>query len=187
MTNSSSNSAQPSLETERLLLRPFRADDGNNLFRLYGNPEVMNIRKIGLQTREQSNLQLAEIVDHWQRRGFGLAAVMEKSTSAFIGECGLRERVPGLDEIELSYGLVPDAWGRGYASEAGKAALDHGLNELRLETIYAHARADNHASRRVLEKLGFLLVEYLDKDAAHQVARYAIVRDNQMAQEDKAS
>ena len=187
MTNSSSTSAQASLETERLLLRPFRVDDGDNLFRLYGDPGVMNIRKIGLQTREQSDLQLAEIVEHWERRKFGLCAVMEKSTSAFIGECGLRERLPGLDEIELSYGLVPDAWGQGYASEAGKAALDHGLNALRLETIYAHARADNHASRRVLEKLGFSLVNYLDKDAGHQVARYAIVRDNQMVQEDKAS
>ena len=79
------------LETERLRLRPFRASDGEALFRLYGDPAVMAIRKIGVQTRAGSDAQLAEILDHWARREFGLLAVLAREDGGFLGECGLRE------------------------------------------------------------------------------------------------
>jgi ribosomal-protein-alanine N-acetyltransferase len=143
------------IETERLRLRPFEATDGDLLYILYGDARVMSIRKIGPQTRAQSDAQLSEVVDHWCRHGIGLWAVFEKASGAFFGECGLREIETGGEEIELSYGLVPEAWGRGLGSEAGQAALVHGFDVAGLETVYAVARADNKRSRRVMEKLGF--------------------------------
>jgi ribosomal-protein-alanine N-acetyltransferase len=155
MTQSPQTRSGREIETERLLLRPFTRADGEMLFSLYGDARVMSIRKIGPQTRAQSEAQLLEIVSHWRRRGFGLWAVLEKTSGAFIGECGLREIAAGGPEIELSYGLLPETWGRGLGSEAARAALAFGLEVAGLRTIYAIARADNGRSRRLMEKLGF--------------------------------
>jgi len=163
----------PTLETERLHLRPFTAADGDALYTLYGDPRVMSIRKIGLQSRAQSDAQLREILQHWCQHGFGLFAAIEKADGTFLGECGLRHIAPDSDESELSYGLVPQAWGRGYATEAAAAALAHGLDELGLKTIYAIARADNFRSHRVMQKLGMRLVEEADKGET-RIVRYAI-------------
>lgn len=145
------------LETKRLLLRPFTPRDGEDLFRLYGDAQVMAIRKIGTQSRTESDAQLAEIVAHWARRGFGLWAVIEQATGRFIGECGLREIGPGNDDIELSYGLIPETWGRGYATEASRVVLARGFGELGLPEIFALGRKDNDASLGVMNKLGLTL------------------------------
>lgn len=161
------------LTTERLLLRPFRASDGDLLFTLYGDARVMAIRKIGLQTRAQSDAQLAEILDHWRTHGFGLYAVIERTSGRFLGECGLRRIAPDDADIELSYGLVPEAWGKGYGSEASAAVLAHGLGRLGLATVYAIARADNARSRRVMEKLGFRF-EKEWSSGEKRVVRYVI-------------
>ncbi len=146
------------IETKRLRLRPFDPDDGGDLFRLYGDPRVMAIRKIGVQTREGSDEQLSQILDHWDRRGFGLLAVLDRDAGRFLGECGLREMAGRDSPIELSYGLLPVAWGAGLATEASMAVLDWGFGPLGLAAIHAVARADNHRSQRVMEKLGFGLV-----------------------------
>ncbi|MDP6706298.1 MAG: GNAT family N-acetyltransferase [Alphaproteobacteria bacterium] len=164
------------IETERLRLRPFRAADGDLLYSLYGDDRVMSIRKIGPQTRAQSDEQLRGIVDHWGRRGFGLWGVFDKADGAFLGECGLREIQPGDGEaIELTYGLVPEVWGRGLGSEAGRVALDWGFEVARLETVYAVARADNRRSRRVMEKLGFRFEKEWDS-GSKRVVRYIVQR-----------
>jgi len=163
------------LQTERLSLRPFTLADGDALFTLYGDRRVMSIRKIGLQTRDRSEAQLAEIVEHWRRRGFGLYAVYGRADGRFLGECGLRERVPYGEEIELSYGLIPETWGQGLAVEASRAVLDEGFARHGLRRIYAIARADNARSRRVMEKLGF---RFLDDEAKGElrVVRYLLER-----------
>ena len=165
-----------SIETERLILRPFRPTDGDNLFALYGDIQVMSIRKIGLQTRSQSDRQLDDILAHWRRFGFGLSAVIVKTGGAFIGECGLRQMTPGEDEIELSYGLVPSAWGQGFATEASVAVLATGFGRLGLETIHAAARADNMASHRVLKKLGF---EQVCEERKYEVVVARFILDRQ--------
>jgi RimJ/RimL family protein N-acetyltransferase len=163
------------LETERLRLRPFTADDGDTLFTLYGDSRVMSIRKNGPQTRPQSDAELTGIVEHWRRRGFGLHAVFDKADGRFLGECGLRERDPGGEEIELSYGLVPDSWGRGLAAEASRAVLAEGFARHSLHRIWAIARASNARSRRVMEKLGFRFLDELPKgDGA--IVRYVLER-----------
>jgi len=165
-------SAQPILTTERLELCPFAATDEARLFRLYGNSDVMDIRKIGTQSREQSQVQLQAIVEHWQSFGFGLWAVTERDSGAFMGECGLRHEQPGSDNIELSYGFLPQFWGRGMGSEAARVSLDFGFRTLGMEKIYGLAKSRNAASRHILESLGMSLVEER-KDGAETVVRYA--------------
>jgi ribosomal-protein-alanine N-acetyltransferase len=147
--------APQTLNTARLTLRPFNERDGANIFTLYGDPEVMTIRKIGPQTRDQCDVQLEMILEHWSRRGFGLWAVMNRETGAFMGECGLRELHPKSEEIELSYGLTPEFWGKGFASEMAPAALNYGFSCLGLGVIYGLAKKHNHASLHILKKLGF--------------------------------
>ena len=143
------------LTSERLSLRPFTAEDGDKLFQLYGDPDVMAIRKIGTQSRAGSDAQLEIITDHWQRRGFGLWAVYDLETDSFMGECGLREENPQEDKIELSYGLLPRFWGGGLGTEAARTVLDYGLTELGLKEIYGFAQKKNQASIHILTKLGF--------------------------------
>ncbi|WP_020591532.1 GNAT family N-acetyltransferase [Kiloniella laminariae] len=148
------------LYSERLYLRPFRAGDQADLFRLYGNAEVMAIRKIGTQNRAGSDRQLEIILDHWQRRNFGLWAVFDRKNDDFLGECGLREESgEGPEEsreVELSYGLLPAGWGRGLATEAAGLMISWGFEELGLPAIQAFARSDNAASLHILRKLGFV-------------------------------
>ncbi|MCZ4279712.1 GNAT family N-acetyltransferase [Kiloniella laminariae] len=148
------------LYSERLYLRPFRGSDQEDLFRLYGNAEVMAIRKIGTQSRTGSDRQLEIILDHWHRRGFGLWAVFDRKNGDFLGECGLREEnMKGAEasrEVELSYGLIPAGWGRGLATEAADLMICWGFEELGLPAIQAFARSDNAASLHILRKLGFI-------------------------------
>ncbi len=160
------------LETERLILRPFVTADLAALTPIYGDPAVMAIRKLGVQTPAQTERELAAIIDHWQQHGFGLWAVLDRQSGALLGECGLRYRDPvlaGDSEIEISYGLAKSAWGRGLATEAGLAAMAHGFDVIGLTEIVAIAKASNQASHRVMEKLGMHLAETWERDGLGRV------------------
>lgn len=167
----------PGVSTARLRLAPLGPSDGDDLYRLYGDPAVMAIRKIGTQSRTGSDAQLAEIVAHWRAHGFGLWAVRDLATGAFLGECGLRYHAPASPIVELSYGLVPAAQGRGYATEASRAVLTAGFGRLGLERVHAFAQASNAASRRVMEKLGFTH-ELSFGEGQVSVVRYVLERQD---------
>lgn len=149
------------LKTARLSLRPFTRDDQNNLFTLYGDPQVMEIRKIGTQTREQSDQWLEIILDQWRRRGFGYWAIFEQQSGEFIGDCGLREDPPNplyseSEGVALSYGLIPDYWGKGLITEAARAVLNYGFSELGFDEVYAMSKMSNPSSLHILKKFGFI-------------------------------
>ena len=163
----------PTLTTARLDLRPFSPDDLADLCRLYANPQVMAIRKLGVQTHDQSSRHLDGMVAHWKLRGFGMCAVFASGSDEFLGECGLRPVGPNDPAIELCYGLLPQHWGQGYAPEASAAVLDFGFASAGLDEIVAIARADNVRSRRVLERLGLKLV-LKTGDGHTGVVRYTI-------------
>ena len=157
------------LKTARLSLRPLTQNDQNNLFTLYGNPQVMEIRKIGTQTREESDQRLEIILDQWQRRGYGYWAVFESQSREFIGDCGLREDPPNplyseTEGVTLSYGLIPDYWGQGLTTEAARAVLDYGFSEKGFDEVYAMSQKNNQASMRILEKLNFKFCLEFDMD-----------------------
>ena len=166
------NTALPMLETERLTLRPFVAADLAALTPIYGDSAVMAIRKLGVQTPAQTELELVAIIDHWARHGFGLWAVLDRRGGALLGECGLRYRAPVQaedSEIEISYGLATAAWGRGLATEASLAAMAHGFDVIGLTEIVAVAKASNQASHWVMEKLGMHLAETWGRDGLGRV------------------
>lgn len=171
----------PTLTTARLDLRPFGLDDLADLIRLYADPRVMAIRKLGVQTQAQTGCHLDEMVAHWNLRGFGMWAVFAIGSGEFLGECGLRPVGPDDPAIELSYGLFPQHWGQGYAPEASAAVLHFGFVSAGLDEIVAIARADNERSHRVLERLGLTLI-LKTGDGHTGIVRYAMPADVWRAQ-----
>lgn len=152
-----SNSAAP-IVTAHALLRPVEEGDRDTFIEFLGTPEVMAIRKLGTLERAAANAVFNDMQAHWHAYGFGMYGVRDLATGAFLGECGLRYLEDGAD-AELSYGLVPEARGRGLATEAARAVLDHGFRRLTLSRVVAFARADNAISRHVLKKLGMTLID----------------------------
>lgn len=149
------------IETHRLILRELIADDAERMFLLDSNPEVMKYLGQKILTKvEESAVLIDKIRKQYEENGIGRWAVVEKSSGLLIGWCGLkilREETNGYKDIyELGYRFLPESWGKGYASESAKAALDYGFHTLNVDVIYAYALCDNSASNHVLRKLGFL-------------------------------
>jgi len=168
----------PILETERLCLRPVVADDLDPIAALYGDPEVM--RFIGLQgalDREQARERLDFMIDHWQRHGFGMWAVLRKPDGAFLGRCGLRY-LDDTSEIELGYTLGRAHWGLGYATEASRVVVRHAFAVLGIERLVAIADPANTASVRVMQKIG-MSYERLGHFYGSECVLYALTSPNE--------
>jgi RimJ/RimL family protein N-acetyltransferase len=144
----------PTLTTARLELRPATADDLDHLAGLYADPAVMRFIGPGVPlTRDHAAVRLRMMLDHWRDHGFGVCIVRDRTDGTVLGRCGL-SYLGETGAVEVGYAFAPPFWGRGYATEAGRACLEYGFGVLRLPRIVAIARPENAASRRVLEKLG---------------------------------
>lgn len=141
--------------TPRLLAERLTPAHLTTLRAMHADPTAM--ASIG-GTRDEAATQqyLAANLAHWERHGFGIWALREQQTGAFVGRAGLRRtEVDGLPEVELAYALLPAAWGRGLATEAGRALQKIAASRLGLLGLVAWTRQGNRASQRVLVKLGF--------------------------------
>jgi RimJ/RimL family protein N-acetyltransferase len=149
--------SDPVLETERLLFRPFREADLDDLAALYGDAEVMRFLGDGQpRDRGQTWERLDCMVRHWHEHGFGIWALFAKG-GGFVGRCGVAyQHQP--DEAELGYTLAKACWGKGLATEAARMALQYAFEVVGLLRVVAFARVENVASRRVMEKVGMTLV-----------------------------
>ncbi len=164
----------PSVETARLLLRPFTSSDLDNYTRcIFADVEVMRY----LPRREASPHERAERTigffnDHWRQRGYGVWAVTDKIDGTFIGHCGLNY-LADIDEVEVLYALRQSHWSRGFATEAARASVQFGFERAQRTRLIALAVPENMASRRVMEHLGFLF----EKNAHHfglDLVQYAL-------------
>ncbi|WP_341915179.1 GNAT family N-acetyltransferase [Ferrovibrio terrae] len=147
------------IETERLVLRRFEGRDFEGLARFYADDQVMRHMLPGrglprAQAQERAKSNIHNFNDHWDRRGYGVWALLDRASGRLIGQCGLRW-VPEAEQTELLYLLAKTAWGRGLASEAGRAALQFGFDRAGLDTLIALTAPENRGSQRVLTKLGF--------------------------------
>ena len=146
------------IETEKLFLRRWLEEDLEPYARLCADPEFMRFIGNGSTlNREQSGEQVSRFVRHWADRGFGLWAVEEKESGAFVGFAGLsyQEDWPeGEHKTEVGWRLGRAFWRRGLATEAAKASVTYGLETLGLERIISIIQPENTASRRVAEKAG---------------------------------
>lgn len=111
----------------------------------------------GTRTESQTREYLARNLRHWDEHNFGLW-VLRDPDGEIAGRCVLRHLdVEGTDEVELGYGLHPQYWGRGLATEIARELLRLGRDQLHRPTLVAVTRPDNHGSQRVLIKTGLAL------------------------------
>jgi RimJ/RimL family protein N-acetyltransferase len=143
------------LETERLILRDFTLEDVQKVALILGDPRVMQFSPQGILSTAETQAKIEEFIDSYQRQGFGKWAVVFKDNHQLIGYCGIiLEHIDGVDEPEVGYRLAPAFWGQGLATEAAKAAVQYGLNQLRLPYILGIVEPANTASVKILKKLG---------------------------------
>lgn len=146
----------PTLETERLRLRPLLEEDVPEWARLlYADPEVTRYLPGKDETPLERTQRLFRAFDeHWPTYGFGEWAVTDRNTGAFLGQCGLNH-IPDLAETELDYALARHVWGRGLATEAAQAAVNFAFETVGLSRLIGFVMPEHIASRRVLERLDF--------------------------------
>lgn len=140
------------IRTDRLLMRRWRDDDRAPFAAMNADPRVME-HFPGLMTREESDAFVDRIVAHFDRHGYGLW-ILEDDTG-FLGYTGLSWATFDAEfnpSLEVGWRLVPSAWGKGYASEAGTEALRRGLQVE--ERITSFTAVTNERSWRVMERIG---------------------------------
>lgn len=142
------------LETERLLLRMFREQDFEDYAAIFSDRQVTRYLGDGEPlSRATAWRSMAFIVGHWQLRGYGMWAVEERHSGVVIGRIGFfnPEGWPG---FEIGWTLKPTYWGKGYATEGAKAALNYGFNNLDKDHIISLIYPENIRSIKVAQRLG---------------------------------
>ena len=142
------------IRTRRLVLREWREEDLEPFAELNSDPEVMR-HFPATMAREQSDAFVEQQRALLAERGWGLWAV--EADCGFIGFVGLA--VPRFEAhftpaVEIGWRLARRAWGRGYATEAARAATGYGFDEIGLDEIVSFTATGNERSRRVMERIG---------------------------------
>jgi RimJ/RimL family protein N-acetyltransferase len=143
----------PRLETERLHLRPWHARDFEAFAAIMADPDVARYLSGSPLSRSEAWRSLAASVGQWHLRGYGTWAVERKSDGALLGKVGIihPEGWPG---IEVGWTLGKEAWGHGFASEAGQAAIDYAFITLPLERVISIIHPENVPSQKVAARVG---------------------------------
>lgn len=153
----------PTLETERLRLRPFRRSDLDDYAALNSDLEVLRYLGGGAAPwdRGRSWRHMAFLLGHWQLGGAGMWAMERTETGDFVGTAGFSEP-EGWPGFELAWTLARRWWGHGYATEGARAALGYAFTVLRKDRVISLIHPENHASIRVAERLGQRVLERIE-------------------------
>jgi RimJ/RimL family protein N-acetyltransferase len=143
------------LRTERLLLRAWRPEDRDPFAALNADPVVMEHFPAAL-TRAESDAFADRIEVRFAEHGWGLWAVEIVETGEFTGYVGLTPQtfdVHFTPAVEVGWRLAYAYWGRGYAPEGGRAALDYAFDVIGLDEVVSFTSVTNARSQRVMQKL----------------------------------
>ena len=153
------------LETERLILRAFVDADREPWAEMNADPQVMRHFPSTL-SREEADAVIDRVNGKIAETGVGFWALERKSDGQFLGFAGLNriahEHLPNFGQWEVGWRLARHAWGQGYASEAGAAALAHGFGKMGLTRILAYTAVTNTPSVAVMRRLGMLRAAEMD-------------------------
>jgi RimJ/RimL family protein N-acetyltransferase len=141
------------LETAKLLLEPLTPADYPWVIGLYADAEVMRYIGNGPRSEQESRQKLDWLFDQAGRLGFGYWVVRNRKTREPLGGAMLMVRATGA-KVELGFALARAAWGRGIATEAARALIDHAFETLDVPELEAFTHPDNAASGAVLRKAG---------------------------------
>lgn len=122
------------------------------MYRLNADPEVIRYTGDPPFDSVEAAQDFINSYDHYQKYGMGRWTVLRKDTGTYLGWCGLKQHDAGY--VDIGFRFFRAEWGKGYATEAARACLTYGFEELGLNEIVGRAAVENVASVRVLEKLG---------------------------------
>ena len=171
----------PELTTARLRLRMWEARDAAPFAAQNADEETMRYLG-GPKTAAESDAYIARTQTHWAEDGYGKWAVELAETGAFIGALGLqriRFEADFTPAVEIAWRLTRGFWGRGYATEAARAAVAYGFDTLHLPEIVALTVPDNTGSRAVMERIGMKLAGEFDHPLLphpHPLCRHVLYR-----------
>lgn len=142
-------------ETQRLIIREFTPEDGDDFFLLQSNPDVMRYIRPP-RTRDESDAFLHnKILKEFSQDYKGYWSLADKATGNFLGSFVIMPLTSDTSKTQLGYSLMPQYWGRGYATEASMGGVKYFLERSPLTELYAVTETPNIASQKVLLKCGF--------------------------------
>jgi RimJ/RimL family protein N-acetyltransferase len=152
------------VRTNRLTLRTHRLDDFEQCYAMWSNPEVTRFIGGKPSTEQQTWSRILSYAGHWALLGFGYWVIQESETQRFVGEIGFadfrRDIAPSMQCVpELGFALTPEFHGKGYATEAVRAALVWLEKNLDAPRTVCLIDPENAASIRVAEKCGYTVFE----------------------------
>ncbi len=162
------------LETERLILREMTQDDYSDLCEILQDKETMYAYEHAFSD-DEAQTWLEKQLNRYKNDGFGLWAVIEKTSGEFVGQCGITwQDIDGETVPEIGYLFKRKYWHNGYASEAAKACKEYAFDTLGFDRVYSIIRDNNYASQRVAERNGMKEVKtfikhYYGMDMPHIV------------------
>jgi len=170
------------LETERLLLRPYRLEDLDDLHAMFSDPEHMRWYPEPF-SREVSLEWLERQMARHQTRGYALWIVEDRRTGAFLGTAGPSLlTIEEADEVEIGWHTRPGRKGEGIAPEAGAAARDWAFANLEVDHLIALVRPENRPSGRVAVKIGM----HVDREVDYKGLRHLVFRIARVMGEERA-
>lgn len=165
------------LHTSRLKLCPYKREDLDNLHRIFIDPQVRKyLCDDKIMPREWVATEIENNTKCFEQHGFGQWSIFLKETSELIGFCGFRFFYDNPPELQLLYGLSPQYWGKGLATEVAKAMIQYGFTEHKFEQIISATDVENIASARVMERIGMNFTQRINKEGL-DVLYYAISRE----------
>jgi RimJ/RimL family protein N-acetyltransferase len=173
------------IETERLILRRWRDEDVEPFAALNADQTAMRFMP-SVSTRAETEAMVGRILAHFEAHGFGLWAVEVPGVAPFIGFVGMQR--PSFEAhftpcVEIGWRLAPAHWGKGYATEAARAVLRQGFENLTLDQIVSMTVPANKPSWSVMERIGMTRDPTDDFDhprlpAGHKFQRHVLYRLN---------
>jgi len=145
------------IRTDRLILRRLSPADAEFIFELVNDPDWLRyIGDRGVRTLDDARRYILQgPMAMYDARGYGLYCVVLRESGVPVGICGILKR-DALEDVDIGFAFLPRFRSRGYAFEAAAATLEYGRQTLNLSRIVAIVSPENHVSRRLLEKLGFM-------------------------------
>lgn len=144
-------------QSERLLIRHCNYEDTDHIIELLNSEGWLTfIGERNVKEEIGAKAYIDKIKESYVLNGFGLYTVVDKKSHTFLGLCGILKR-DYLEHVDLGYALLPNALGKGYATEAARIVLDYAQTILKIKKFCAITVKENIKSVGVLQKLGFKL------------------------------
>lgn len=165
------------IHTSRLKLRPYAEKDLDALHSILIDSQVRKyLCDDKIMPREWVATEIENNTQCFEQHGFGQWSIFLENSSELIGFCGFRFFYDNPPELQLIYGLSPQYWGQGIATEAAKAIIQYGFTEHKFQQIITNTDVENVASVRVMKSVGMKFVQRMNKEGL-DVLYYAISRE----------